>query len=132
MDVTTLFVAFFGAVGVVLRYRIGLLVTGGGTGIASSASTYQFPYATLGINVSGTFLLSLLASWSGTGRLDPALSVGLTVGLLGGYTTFSTFGWESLSLLRDGRVMLAILYVVSSVGLSLGAAWLAWSVVGSG
>lgn len=130
---TTLLVAFFGAVGVVLRYRLGLLVTGGGTGIASSASTHQFPYATLGINVSGTFLLSLLASWSGaTGRLDPALSVGLTVGLLGGYTTFSTFGWESLSLMRDGRVMSAILYVVSSVGLSLGAAWLAWSVVGSG
>lgn len=129
---TTLFVAIFGAVGVLLRYRLGLLVTGGGTGIASSSSTYEFPYATLGINVSGTFLLSLLASWSGTGRLDPALSVGLTVGLLGGYTTFSSFGWETLSLVRDGKVISAVLYAVSSVGLGLGAAWLAWSVVGSG
>ncbi len=129
---TTLFVAIFGAVGVLLRYRLGLLVTGGGTGIASSSSTYEFPYATLGINVSGTFLLSLLASWSGTGRLAPSLSVGLTVGLLGGYTTFSSFGWETLSLVRDGRVISAVLYAVSSVGLSLGAAWLAWSVVGSG
>lgn len=123
---TTLYVAIFGAVGVVLRYRLGLLAAGNASIATSSVTTAAFPVVTLGINVGGTFVLAALLSWAGSTRLDQSLIVGLSVGLLGGFTTFSAFGWETLSLLRDGRVLVALAYVTASVGCSLLAAWLAW------
>ena len=129
---TTLYVAIFGAVGVVLRYRFGLLAAGNASIATSSVTSAAFPAATLGINVSGTFVLAALLSWASSTRLDQSLIVGISVGLLGGFTTFSAFGWETLSLLRDGRVLVALAYVTASVGCSLIAAWLAWALFGSG
>ena len=57
---TTLYVAIFGAVGVVMRYRLGLLAAGSASIATSSVTTAAFPAATLGINVSGTFVLAAL------------------------------------------------------------------------
>ena len=64
--------------------------------------------------------------------MDQERQAGQSVGLLGGFTTFSAFGWETLSLLRDGRVLVSLAYVTASVGCSLIAAWLAWALFGSG
>jgi CrcB protein len=116
---TTVLVALFGAVGVVVRYRLGMAV-----------GTRTFPWTTLAINVSGTFALAALVSWAMRMRVDSMLVTALSVGLLGGYTTFSTFGWETFSMLRDGRVAVGLAYVLSSVALTMLAAWLGYIVIG--
>lgn len=103
---TTLLVAVAGAVGAVVRYRIGVLV-----GVRS------FPWATLGINVTGSFLLALVLAGPAASRWSPSTTAAIAIGLLGAYTTFSTFGYETLTLVRDDRLGPAAGYVtVSLVG----------------
>ncbi|MBW3615109.1 MAG: CrcB family protein, partial [Actinobacteria bacterium] len=84
----TLLVAVAGAVGAVVRYRIGLAV-----------GVRAFPWATLGINVSGCFLLATVLAGPGQAKWGAAATTAVAVGLLGGYTTFSTFGYETFTLL---------------------------------
>ncbi|MFN0029945.1 MAG: fluoride efflux transporter CrcB [Acidimicrobiales bacterium] len=105
----TVWVALAGAVGAVTRYRIGVAV-----GVRS------FPWATLGINIVGCFVLAVLAAGPAT-RWSPTVSVALTVGFLGAFTTFSTFGYETVTLLRTDRPGLAALYVAASLVGGLGA-----------
>ncbi|MFY9611267.1 MAG: fluoride efflux transporter CrcB [Blastocatellia bacterium] len=115
--------------------RIFLVLAGGalGTGfryllasfIYSNVKEPTFPYANLIINVSGSFLIGLLAElFEARLLVSPTTRVALLTGVLGGYTTFSSFAFETLSLLRDGQVGLAALNVSASVGLGLGAVWL--------
>lgn len=115
--------------------RILLVLAGGalGTGfryflssfIYSNVKEPTFPYANLIINVSGSFLIGVLAELFETRLLvSPAIRVALLTGVLGGYTTFSSFAFETLSLLRDGQFGLAALNVSASVALGLGAVWL--------
>jgi CrcB protein len=101
---TTLLVALAGATGAVLRYRLGVLV-----GVRS------FPWATLSINLSGSFLLALVLAGPATNRWSTATTVAVAVGLLGAYTTFSTFGYETFTLIRADRLGVAAGYVVASV-----------------
>ena len=101
---TTASVAIAGAVGAVVRYRIGLAV-----GVRS------FPWATLGINVGGCFVLALVLAGPGAARWSPAVTTAVAVGLLGAYTTFSTFGYETFTLLRTGRTLAAGGYVALSL-----------------
>lgn len=88
-----------------------------------------FPFATLFINVAGSFLLGFLATM-GTpeGRifLQPDRRDFLLVGVLGGFTTFSTFSLQTLNLARNGQALEAGGYVILSVALSLAAVWLGW------
>lgn len=85
-----------------------------------------FPYGTLAINVLGSFLIGLVLAMDG---LSTVLRVSLTVGFLGGFTTFSAFSFETLRLLQDGAWGAAILYVGASVLGGLGACWLGWALV---
>lgn len=103
-----------GAIGSILRYAIGL-----------TARQARFPWATLVINVSGSFVLGLFLTWA-LGRLSAAITTPVAVGVLGGFTTFSTFAWEGLFLSRSGRVDLALVYVLLSVLGGLVAAWLGY------
>jgi CrcB protein len=103
-------IALGGAAGSVLRYGIGTMV---GTRSAG------FPFATLLVNVTGSLLLGLLVPRLDAVAASPELRAALTVGLCGGYTTFSTFSLETVRLLESGRWTLASLYVLSSVSLSL-------------
>ncbi|MFO7299427.1 MAG: CrcB family protein [Actinomycetes bacterium] len=93
-----------GALGSVLRYVIGL---------ALGASA--FPWGTLTVNLAGSFLIGLVFAL-GEGRVVPQeLVVPLTVGFLGGFTTFSAFAWEGVSMAGKGRYGALAVYVAVSV-----------------
>ncbi len=81
-----------------------------------------FPYAVLIINVLGSFLLGLTLSLAGRGVLPEAVRVAFGTGVLGAFTTFSTFSTELDGLLLRGQAVSALLYALSSVGLGLMAA----------
>lgn len=109
-------VALGGAVGASARYLVsGLVYTRFGVG---------FPYGTLAVNVVGCFLIGIVMEM-GEGRylIPPGVRLFLTVGLLGGFTTFSTFSYETLGLMRDGQFGPAAINAVGSVALGLVAAW---------
>ena len=117
MSQSLLFVALGGALGAVTRYWVGLL----SLNLATQSSGTVFPWATLSINIAGSFAIGLLwnlfaeASWfQEWGR---ALIV---VGLLGGFTTFSAFSLETLMLFDNNKWQAAI-YVLASVSGCLGA-----------
>src|SRR3954463_6864561 len=75
-----------------------------------------FPWGTLAVNLTGTFLLGAIAFAGLQARaLPPALTLALTTGVMGGFTTFSTFGLETLSLLERGAIGLAAAYAIGSV-----------------
>jgi CrcB protein len=112
-------VAGGGAVGSLLRFAVGRLLP--------TAPT-AFPWSTLGINVLGSFALGLLAGAS-FARPDasPALRAFLGVGVLGGFTTFSTFSVETVTLAQSASLARALLYVTLSVALAVAAAALGFS-----
>ncbi|MGD9842916.1 MAG: CrcB family protein, partial [Steroidobacteraceae bacterium] len=85
-----------------------------------------FPWGTLLVNVVGSLLIGALAGLSESGRwlLPLNLRQFLMIGMLGGFTTFSSFSLQTLMLARGGSVLLAGLNVMASVGLCLCAAWL--------
>lgn len=101
-------IAIFGAVGTLARYGLqGLVqVRTGGT----------FPYGTLLINLTGCFLLGLIGQFT-LNRLVISADwrLAIAVGFFGGYTTFSSFGWETAKMLEDGEWMRAVSYVAASV-----------------
>jgi CrcB protein len=107
--VSVLLVAAGGVVGVVARYALGTTVTHD-----------TLPWVTVAINVVGSFLLGLLTA-VGTG-LAPEVRTALGVGLLGGFTTFSTFSVDALKQIEAGESGKALLYIVASVILGIGAA----------
>lgn len=106
-----LLVALGGALGSALRYGLGAFVqalTGPG-----------FPYSTLLINALGSFLIGVVVRLSLEGALSGEARIFLAMGVLGGFTTFSTFSYETLALLQDGEVGRALAYVLFSVLLGL-------------
>jgi CrcB protein len=99
------------------RYLLG--------GLVQRAVGGTFPFGTLVINVTGSFLLGAILRYGvDTPTLTPELRAFLTVGFCGGYTTFSTFSYEAVALLEDGEWSRASLYVALSLLLSLIATFL--------
>jgi CrcB protein len=96
--------------GALCRYWVGL-----------AAGVRSFPVATLGINVVGSFLLGATLT-AGPSRLPGTAVTAIAVGFLGAFTTFSTFSYETQSLVRQGRAPSAAIYVGLSVGLGIAAA----------
>ena len=89
------YIGLFGALGCVSRY----LVSGWVLGAAGSV----LPYGTLAVNLIGSFLLGLIMESSQHSALfSPEVRLGITVGFMGGFTTFSTFSYETMRLLEDG------------------------------
>jgi len=105
---------FLGASG---RYAVGLL-------LHHPADHPTFPLGTLAVNIVGCLLIGGVLGW-GEARemLTPALRAFLVAGILGGFTTFSAFGFDTFQLLRHGHVGLAGLNVVAQLGLGLLAVW---------
>lgn len=84
-----------------------------------------FPYGTLSVNVIGSFLMGLLAMILVERlALDPLLKLGVFVGFLGAFTTFSTFSMDTLSLFEQGHHLRAITNMFVSVSCSVLAVWL--------
>ena len=114
--------------------RYVLVLFGGGAGalaryVAGSAIMTRFggkfPLGTLVINVTGSFLIGFLMTiLTERFKLDPNWRLLLVVGFLGGYTTFSSFEWETYTAIREGGNWVGALNVVSSVVLGYCAVWL--------
>lgn len=84
-----------------------------------------FPWGTLAVNVAGCLGIGLAAGVVGARHwAEPEVRLAVTVGLLGGFTTFSTFGAETLGLAREGEAWRAAANVVAQVVLGLAAVWL--------
>lgn len=103
--------------GGVTRYALGTWIM--------ARSGWRFPLGTFLINISGSFFIGLLMTLL-TERLQPHPNwrLFLVVGVLGGYTTFSSFEYETLQSVQDGERWLGLLYVAGSVLLGYSAVWL--------
>jgi CrcB protein len=85
----------------------------------------RFPYGTFIVNISGSFLLGFFVTvLTERTQLSPIWRYLIPIGFIGGYTTFSTFEWETLAALRDGQMIIAGLNVGLSVVLGFVAVWL--------
>jgi fluoride exporter len=124
MDRSVLLVGIGGFVGSVTRYLVAVLF--------SSQISSVFPFATLTVNVLGCFLIGILFALSDRGNvLSPEWRILLTTGFCGGFTTFSTFSYESLRLMQDGEYLYLAAYVFISVFVGLTATYLGIALVRS-
>ena len=112
-----LWVFLGGGIGSVLRYAVGLCI--GAT---------SFPWATLAVNAGGSLAIGLFGGWSERFGWPEAVRLALTVGLCGGFTTFSTFSKESLALAQSGRWWAFSVYVFGSVAIGIAAVALGYLV----
>lgn len=123
--VNVLLVGCGGFFGAVLRYGLGGLVH-------RSPALAGFPFGTLAVNVTGCLLIGVTAAAAESRQLfGPEARLFLMVGVLGGFTTFSTFGYETLALARDGEVLRAAVNVAGNVVLGLTAVWIGYALVGA-
>ncbi|MDI3270031.1 MAG: CrcB family protein [Bacillota bacterium] len=122
--VTLLWVMGGGAVGALGRYGIT---------VALAQMSQGFPLGTLLVNLGGTFLLGILGAYGEIGLAPSWVRAGIMSGLIGAFTTFSTFQWEVLALIRQHEVGTAFLYVGTSIvfglvciglGFAVGYLWL--------
>ncbi len=118
----TLWIALGSAVGGVARFAVSGLVA---RGIGET-----FPFGTLTVNVLGSFAIGLFVALTGPDGpllVDPRLRQAFTLGVCGGFTTFSSFSLQTLALLRDGEWGLALANVLLSVVACLLAVWAGWA-----
>jgi len=108
-----LFIAAGGALGALLRYAV--------SGFALRILGTGFPWGTLCANLLGCFFIGLFWALSDRVAFHPRVSPFLFTGLLGAFTTFSTYGLESIGLLRDGEIVRGLINIVASNGLGLAA-----------
>jgi CrcB protein len=103
-----------GGLGAMLRFALALWV--------DERAQVAFPWGTLAVNAAGCFSIGLIATFADEhGVLSPALRLFLVAGLLGGFTTFSTFGLETWRLVEDGLATTALVNVAASLTASLTA-----------
>lgn len=105
-----IYVAIGGAIGSAGRYMVDRLY-----------GAQAFPAATLTVNLLGSFILGLLVGLVGD-KVSPSLRLALFTGLLGGFTTFSTYALESAVLLRSGQSSAAVVYMFVSVAVGIALA----------
>ena len=104
------------ALGGLARYVIGTFVMQRCSG--------RFPLGTLVVNISGCFLIGILMTWfTARGDPHPSLRLLLVTGVLGGYTTFSSFAWETLQTVDEGSHAVGFINVASSLILGMIAVW---------
>ncbi|MEO8099901.1 MAG: fluoride efflux transporter CrcB [Acidobacteriota bacterium] len=104
------------ALGGAARYTIAAAITARFGG--------RFPLGTFLVNVTGCFLIGLISTILAERSANLNWGLFLVTGILGGYTTFSAFGWETVQLSRQGSHMLALANVVGSAALGYLAVWL--------
>jgi len=119
-----LWVAIGGALGSVSRFWLNGF-------ISSTRFAETFPWGTLAINVTGSFIIGIIGALAAPeGRMDSSSRAFTTqffmIGICGGYTTFSSFSLQTLNLLRDREWLYAGGNVILSFGLCMIAVWLGW------
>lgn len=118
------YAAIGGAVGTVARYLLTLVI--------QSRAGAGFPVATLLINVTGSVLLGFLMRFGlDTASASPEMRLLLTTGFCGGYTTFSTFSYETARLIEDGQWQRGVAYIAASVIVSLGGTFIGFALARS-
>ena len=116
MAKTLLFIFLGGGAGSLLRYGVQLM-------LHQRITPFLFPWATLSVNILGSFCIGLFYAWTARFNLSDDTRLLLTTGLCGGFTTFSTFSHEGMTMLRQGLHGTFILYVTLSILLGVGAAF---------
>jgi CrcB protein len=111
-------IALGGAIGTLARYIVG--------GLDYRFSSGVFPISTLVVNVSGSFAIGFLWGLIDRFAVSPNIRMFIFIGILGGYTTFSTFSLETFNLMRDGEYRIALMNVFFSVILSIVAVFLGY------
>ena len=111
-----LLVALGGALGSVARYSVGMIVAG--------RMGSRFPWGTFVINITACVIIGFSMTWLGkrTGT-SAAWRYLIPIGFVGGYSTFSTYEWETLSALRSGAYLIAAAYALGSLAAGLAATW---------
>jgi len=105
-----------GGLGAAARYGVA--------GIVQRLTGPVFPFGTLAVNVLGSFLIGLVLGLSERHMsLSPAFRTFFAVGVLGGFTTFSTFSYETMSLVQDGEIISAVANITGTVLCCLGGVW---------
>lgn len=113
-----LLVGLGGALGSISRYLLG-------TWIQSLSRSIDFPYGTLAVNLSGCFVIGLLSQLAeARGAFTVEARALVFIGVLGGFTTFSSFGNDTINLLRAGSTLPALANVGANVIFGLGLVWL--------
>jgi CrcB protein len=117
-------IVFLGAgIGGALRHGVNLL--------AARLFGTGFPFGTLIVNVTGSFVMGLIIAWLALrGQSSQAIRLLLTTGVLGGYTTFSTFSLDTMLLVGRGQAAWAAAYVIVSVVASIGAVYVGYLLIG--
>jgi CrcB protein len=111
-----LLIAFGGALGSIARYWVG-------STIAQRLGT-RFPFGTLVINITACLIIGFsLSYFSRRAGLNTSWRYLVPIGLIGAFSTFSTYEWETLSTIRSGAFALAALYALGSLVLGLAAVW---------
>ena len=94
------------------------------TGVVQAVGGFEFPLGTLAVNVIGSFVIGLVLALSlDRGLLNAELRIFLAAGVCGGFTTMSTFSYETMALLRDGSVAAAFWNVAAQLTACLAAVW---------
>lgn len=114
---SVIFVALGGALGSVSRYLLG-------TWVQSISKSIDFPFGTLSVNLIGCFVIGFLSQLAESrGAFTPESRALVFIGILGGFTTFSSFGNDTLNLLRDGETFNALLNIGLNVIVGLTLVW---------
>ena len=109
--------AIFGAMGTLARYGL--------QGVVQYRTGPTFPTGTLAVNLSGCLLLGFLGQLTLNRMvISPEMRVAMTIGFFGGFTTFSTFSWETIKMFEDGEWLWGGAYVLASVAIGLVFTWL--------
>ncbi len=120
MDRTILFVGIGGFIGSIFRYLVSLLF--------ARLDIANFPFATLSVNILGCFVIGLVLGLTERGSFTAGeVRSFVVVGILGGFTTFSAFSYESIRLLQEGAFGPAAGNIFLNVAVGLAATWLGLS-----
>lgn len=116
MSTHIFYIASFGALGCLSRYFL--------SGWVYNIFGSGFPYGTLVVNATGAYIIGLIMEFSiGSNLISQSLRVGITIGFLGGLTTFSTFSYETFRFLEDGEFLIASINIFIGVLVCLFFTW---------